>query len=54
MCWFTITLKLEVLVDLCLEDLIGKSVFKNDVFAKINLKNLQISFTFLSFYMSVL
>ena len=38
MCWFTITLKLEILVDLYLEDLISKSVFKNDVFAKINLK----------------
>ena len=46
MCWFTITLKLEILVDLYLEDLIGKSVFKNDVFAKIDLKNLQMSFIF--------
>ena len=44
MCGFTITLKLEILVDLYLEDLIGKPVFKNDVFAKINLKNLQMSF----------
>ena len=41
MCLFTITLKLEILVDLYLGDLISKSVFKNDVFAIINLKNLQ-------------
>ena len=49
MCCFTITLKLEILVDLYLEDLISKSVFKIDIFVKINLKNLQMSFIFFPF-----
>ena len=39
-----ITLKLEILVHLYLEKFIDKSVFKNDVFVKISLTNLQISF----------
>ena len=46
---FTTTLKLENLVYLYLKKIIGKLVFKNDVFAKVNLTNLQISFHFSSF-----
>ena len=41
---FTITLKLEILNHLYLKELISKSVFKNDVFVKINLTKLQMSF----------
>ena len=48
---FLITLKLEILVHFYLKKFTNKSVFKNDVFVKISLTNLQISF--LSFYMSV-
>ena len=36
---FTTILKLKVLVQLYLEKILGKLVFKNDVFAKINLTN---------------
>ena len=42
--------KLKILVHLYLKKVTGKSVFKNDVFAKINLTDSQIS---LHFYMSV-
>ena len=36
---FTTIPRLKVLVQLYLEQVLGKSVFKNDVFAKINLTN---------------
>ena len=42
--------KLKILVHLNLEKVTGKSVFKNDVFAQINLTDSLIS---LHFYMSV-